>query len=73
MSWTRGRVFSILLTALIGAGLFLAYDASRHTESRYDVSITQEVQAWDAPGFDGPLEFVSGLTNFLPYRTRSPP
>ena len=50
MSRTRGRALAILFTALFGAGLLLAFDASKHTESRYDVSITQEVQAWDVPG-----------------------
>ena len=63
---TRGRVLIILVSALLGAGLFLAYDASRHTESRYDVSITLEVQGWDVPGLDGTLGFVSELTNFGP-------
>jgi len=43
------------------------------TEARYNVSITQEVQAWHVPGFDGALGFVDGLTNFLTYRSRSPP
>jgi len=66
MSRTRWKVLTILFTALLGAGLFLAYDASRHTESRYDVSITLEVQSWDVPGLDGVLEFVSELTNFGP-------
>ncbi len=66
MSRTRWKVLTIMLTALLGAGLFLAYDASRHTESRYDVSITLEVQGWDVPGLDGVLEFVSELTNLLP-------
>ena len=66
MSRTRGRVFTILFTALLLAGLFLAYDASKHTESRYDVSITQEVQAWDVPGLDRALRFISEFTNFFP-------
>ena len=66
MSKTRGIVLAILVTVLLGAGLFLAYDASKHNESRYDVSITQEVQAWDAPGLDGTLRFVSEFTNFYP-------
>ena len=66
MSRTRGKVLIILVAALFSAGLFLAYDASRHTESRYDVSITLEVQSWDVPGLDGVLEFVSELTNFGP-------
>ncbi len=66
MSRTRWKVLTILFTALLGAGLFLAYDASRHNESRYDVSITREVQSWDVPGLDGVLEFVSELTNFGP-------
>ena len=66
MSRTRGRALIILIAVLAGAGLVLAYDASRHTESRYDVSITQEVQSWDAPGLDGGLEFISEFTNFLP-------
>ena len=66
MSRTRGRVLVILVTTLLGAGLFLAFDASKHNESRYDVSITQEVQAWDAPGLDGTLRFVSEFTNFYP-------
>ena len=66
MSRTRWNVLAILFTALLGAGLFLAYDASRRTESRYDVSITLEVQSWDVPGMDGTLEFISELTNLLP-------
>ena len=66
MSRTRWNVLTILFTALLGAGLFLAYDASEHTESRYDVSITLEVQSWDEPGLDGVVEFVSELTNLLP-------
>ena len=66
MSRTRWRVLAILVTVLLGAGLLLAFDASRHDESRYDVSITQEVQAWDVPALDGVLRFVSEFTNFYP-------
>ena len=41
MRQTRGRVLAGLVIGLIAAGLFLAYDASRHTHSTYDVSISR--------------------------------
>ena len=66
MSRNRRRILTILFVTLLSAGLFLAYDASKHTESRYDVSITQEVQAWDVPGLGSTLRFVSEFTNFYP-------
>lgn len=66
MTWTHGKSLIALVAVLFAAGLFLAYDASRHTESRYDVSIALEVQSWDVPGLDGILRFVSEFTNFGP-------
>ena len=66
MSRTRGRALIALVMALLGAGVFLAVDASRHTNSRYDVDIAQTVQEWSAPGLSSALEFVNELTNFYP-------
>ena len=66
MRQTRGRVLAGLVIGLIVAGLFLAYDASRHAHSTYDVSITQYVQSWNTPGLSPFLNIVSELTNFYP-------
>ena len=66
MRRTRGRILAGLVIALLVAGLFLAYDATRHSHSTYDVSITQYVQSWNAPGLSPFLNTVSELTNFYP-------
>ena len=66
MRLTKGRIFTVLVMGLLLAGLFLAYDASRHTHSTYDVSITLYVQSWHAPGLGSFLNFISELTNFYP-------
>ena len=66
MRQTRGRILAGLVIGLLVAGLFLAYDASRHTHSTYDVSITQYVQSWNTPGLSPFLNFISELTNFYP-------
>ena len=66
MSLTRGRALAVLVMAMLGAGLFLAVDASRHTNSRYDGDLARAVQGWDAPGLSATLEFVNEFTNFYP-------
>ena len=66
MRQTRGRMLAGLVIGLTVAGLFLAYDASRHSHSTYDVTITQYVQSWNIPGLSPYLNSVSELTNFPP-------
>ena len=66
MLQTKGRVLTGLVIGLLLAGLFLAYDATRHSHSTYDVSITQYMQSWNAPGLSPFLNTVSELTNFYP-------
>ena len=66
MSLTRGRAVAVPVMALLDAGLFLAVDVSRHTNSRYDVDLVRAVQGWDAPGLSAALEFVNEFTNFYP-------
>ncbi len=66
MRQTRGRILAGLVMGLMVAGLFLAYDASRHAHSAYDVRITLYVQSWDTPGLSPFLKFISELTNFYP-------
>ena len=62
---TRGRIITGLVTVLLLGGLFLAYDASRHANSTFDVSITRHVQSWDA-GVGSFLRVISEITNFWP-------
>lgn len=66
MEWTRRRILTGLVIALLLGGLFLAYDASKSTHSSYDVRVTLNVQDWSAPGLDNFLKFISELTNFYP-------
>lgn len=63
---TKGRFLTGLVIVLFLAGLLLAYDASRHDHSRYDVSITLNVQSWDSPGLSSFLSLVSDFTDFYP-------
>ena len=66
MRQTRGRILAGLVIGLLVAGFFLAYDATKHSHSTYDVNITQYVQSWNAPGLSPFLKTVSEITNFYP-------
>ena len=65
MQPTRGTIITGLVMVLLLGGLFLAYDASRHAHSTFDVSITRYVQSW-APGVGSSLRVISEITNLWP-------
>ncbi|MBI4305849.1 MAG: phosphatase PAP2 family protein [Chloroflexi bacterium] len=55
-----------LAVALLGIGLALAYESSRHLYFSFDLDLTQRVQAVRFPGLAQGLGVVNGLTNFYP-------
>ena len=65
MQLTSGRIITGMVIVMLLGGLFLAYDASRHGHSTFDVSITRYVQSW-APGVGSSLRVISEITNFWP-------
>ena len=66
MQLTKGRIITGLVMVLLLGGLFLAYDASRHAHSTFDVIITRYVQGWDTPGVGSSLRVISEITNLWP-------